>query len=40
MPRESEQARLERMISEYETPLWNAGQKVAGIVKALEERNN
>lgn len=31
MPTESEQARLERMISEYETPLWNAGRRVAGI---------
>ena len=31
MPRESEQARLERMIAEYETPLWNAGAKVAGM---------
>ena len=31
MPRESEQARLERMIAEYETPLWNAGARVAGM---------
>lgn len=31
MPRESEQARLERMIAQYETPLWDAGARVAGI---------
>ena len=31
MPRESEQARLERMIAEYETPLWEAGARVAGM---------
>ena len=31
MPRESEQARLERMIAEYETPLWNTGARVAGM---------
>ena len=31
MPRESEQARLERMISEYELPLWEAGKTVAGM---------
>ncbi len=31
MPRESEQARLERMIAEYETPLWAEGAHVAGI---------
>ena len=31
MPRESDQERLMRMISEYETPLWDAGMRVAGI---------
>ncbi len=31
MPRETDQARLERMIATYETPLWQAGERVAGI---------
>jgi len=31
MARESEQERLARMISQYETPLWDAGRRVAGI---------
>ncbi len=31
MARETEKERLERMIAEYETPLWDAGASVAGI---------
>lgn len=31
MPRESEQERLERMIAQYEIPLWNQGAVVAGM---------
>ncbi len=31
MARETERERLERMISEYETPLWDKGASVAGI---------
>ena len=31
MARETEKERLERMIAQYETPLWEQGFQVAGI---------